>query len=191
MTTKAQALKAQAAATATEVRETAAQAKRRVAKAAEEAKDVALEEGTTLLSDVRDRAVETLGVARDAVAARADKAKAAVADAGSRLADGLRSAASDADGNSLQSRSLTMIAGGLQDVARGLNGQSLSTIVTDARDFARRNPALCVAGAAVAGFALIRLLRASNVPQLADAADDAPAPRAATRRRTIPAATAS
>lgn len=85
------------------------------------------------------------------------------------MADGLRSAASDAPDDSLRARSLNLLAGGISDMAQGLNGQNLGSMFQDARAFARRNPGICALGAAVAGFALLRMIRAEPA---ADAAAD-------------------
>ncbi|QYK41438.1 MAG: hypothetical protein KF887_19085 [Paracoccaceae bacterium] len=118
------------------------------------------------VSEAQDKAVEALHVVGDAAVKRADGAKVALSDAGDRLASGLRNAASDAAPDSLQARSLNTLAGGISDVAGGIARQDVSTLLTDARAFARRHPGACAVGAALAGFALVRLLRAEPTRRL-------------------------
>ena len=50
----------------------------------------------------------------------------------------------------------------LDDVATRLKAKDADELVSDTRDFVKRNPGLAVAGAAVAGFFLSRLLKSSN-----------------------------
>ncbi len=120
------------------------------------------EAGAAIASDLKARAGETLGAARDAVADRAGHVADAVSDAGTRLADKIKGVADQAEGEGFSARALHLVAGGLSDAAKGLSNQSLSTLLADTRAFARRNPAIFVLGAAVAGFALMRMIKAGD-----------------------------
>jgi hypothetical protein len=120
------------------------------------------EAGAAIASDLKSRAADAVGAARDAVADRAGHMADAVSDAGVRLADKVKDVADKAEGEGFPARALHLAAGGLSDAAKGLSGQSLATLLADTRAFARRNPALFVLGAAAAGFALMRLMKTSD-----------------------------
>lgn len=104
-------------------------------------------------SSVRDAAVEQIDNARDALG-----------DSGDRLAETLRRASEQPAEGSMRARVLSAVAGGVSSAADTLHDRSVSDIAADVRDLARRNPAVFAAGAAVAGFMLARLLRASVRP---------------------------
>lgn len=125
--------------------------------------------GAAIASDLKARATDTIGAARDAVTDRAGHVAEAVSDAGTRLAGKLRDVADQAEGEGFPARALHLVAGGLSDAAKGLSNQSISTLLADTRAFARRNPAIFVLGAAVAGFALMRLIKAGDSDERADA----------------------
>jgi hypothetical protein len=117
--------------------------------------------GSALAHDLAERASETVEYARDLALDRAEAARAAVSDAGERIASGIRAAA-DAVPEGLPSRSLAAVAGGLDHAAASLADSNLAALIGRTRDFAKRNPATFVIGAAVVGYALIRLLRSSS-----------------------------
>ena len=119
-----------------------------------------------IASDVKAKAMDAAEVARDAVGQTATAAKDSLADGGHKLADSLRTAASDR-GPSVQARVLDAVAGGVDTVADTLHGRSFGDLIADVQDLARRNPGLFVAGAAVAGFALARFIRAGSQHDLA------------------------
>ncbi len=116
----------------------------------------------TAVTEVRDRVVHTAETLKDAAAERAGAARDSVADAGIRLSDSLNRAAESGDPSSLSSRALSMVAGGIAEAAKGLNGATLSSMLADGRALARRHPVACAVGAAVVGFALVRLLGGSS-----------------------------
>lgn len=117
---------------------------------------------TDTLGAARDRASETLGAARDAVADRAGHMADAVSDAGVRLADKVKDVADTAEAEGFPARALHLVAGGISDAAKAVSGQSLSTMLADTRAFAQRNPVIFVLGAAAAGFALMRLMKSND-----------------------------
>lgn len=120
------------------------------------------EAGAAIASDLKSRAADAVGAARDAVADRAGHMADAVSDAGVRLAGKVKDVADKAEGEGFPARALHLAAGGLSEAAKGLNGQSLSALLSQTRAFAQRNPALFVLGAAAAGFALMRLMKTSD-----------------------------
>ncbi|HMO72059.1 MAG TPA: hypothetical protein PKC84_10545 [Paracoccaceae bacterium] len=131
------------------------------------------EAGGAAAAEVRDRAADAAAAVADAASERAGAARDALASAGDSAARSLRDAAARSEPESLQARALNLAATGLQEVARGLNGQSLSGLMASARDTARRNPAVCIAGAALAGFALVRFLRSGEAANARTAPQDA------------------
>ena len=143
----------------------AAEARDRAESAASEVKDRAgaaagelKDRAEAAVAHMRDSAVRSAETLRDAAVDRAAEARDSVADAGIRLSDSLNRAAESGDPASLSSRALSMVAGGIAEAAEGLNGASLSSLLADGRALARRHPVACAVGAAVVGFALVRLL---------------------------------
>lgn len=119
------------------------------------------ERATDAAADLRDRAAGAAQAVADAASTKADAARDALVTAG----DTLRDAANRAAPESLQARALNLAATGLHEVANGVNSQTLTNLLGQARDVARRNPTMVVAGAAVVGYALARYLRSSvNAP---------------------------
>ena len=96
------------------------------------------------------------------LADEAEGAMEAAADSGDRLADRLRRAAKDQTADSLQQRVLGAVATSVSDASGGLRNASMTSVVEGAQDFARKNPAAVMAGAAVIGFALARYMRPSG-----------------------------
>ena len=126
------------------------------------------EAGAAIAEDLKARAAGTFEAAKEAVADRAGGMADQVSDAGVRLADKLRDAAGSTEPDGFPARALNLMANGLSEAARGLNARSLSSIMSDTRAFARRNPTLFVLGAAVAGFALMRMVKASDTEPTAE-----------------------
>ena len=92
---------------------------------------------------------------------RLDEARDALSESGDRLAETLRRAAEQPVAGSVQSRVLSAVAGGVSSAANTLRDRSVSEMIADVRALAQRNPGAFAAGAAVAGFALARFMRAS------------------------------
>lgn len=149
-------LKEKMAATAEKAKETASAAM-----------DVASEAGRTVKSELNAHAADTLHTVREAAGERADAARDTVVNAGERLAETLQSEAQAVGG--MPSRMLNGLASGVTTVTDGLRGQTLGDLLANAKDYARRNPGTFAVGAAVAGFALARFLRSSNVRTSAEA----------------------
>lgn len=129
-----------------------------VSHAAEATKDTVHQ----LASDVTTHAVDTAAALRDGAIERLDGARDALSDSGDRLAETLRRAAEEPTAGSVQARVLAAVAGGVSSAASTLRDRSASEIAADVRALARRNPGAFAVGAAVAGFALARFLRASS-----------------------------
>jgi len=97
--------------------------------------------------------------ARTGARGGASKARAAVADRADEMADGLNDAG---DGTA----SLPRVSDGFPDGVSRINdspgGRGLSDVMQDAQDFARRNPAVVVVGALIAGLVLSRVVRSPD-----------------------------
>ncbi|MES2913535.1 MAG: hypothetical protein V4753_00335 [Pseudomonadota bacterium] len=149
-------LKDKLAATADKARETASAAL-----------DVATEAGRTVTTEVKAHAIDTLQAVREAAGERTEAARDTLVDAGERLAAKLETEAQSVQG--VSSRLLTGLAGGVTTVTDGLRGRTLGDLLAEAQGYARRNPGTFAVGAAVAGFALARFLRASGNRMTAEA----------------------
>lgn len=88
--------------------------------------------------------------------AKADEMRGNIAEEGQRMAYSLREAAGQGGGG-VQARVLETVASGVEAVSDQIASRDLSGLMTDVTAFARRNPAVFVAGAAVAGLVLARL----------------------------------
>ena len=108
--------------------------------------------------DIRDRAAEARATARESVSEAADSA-AARAEEAARAAE---EAAADPQVPGIEAQALESLACMLEDTAQRLRGADLSTLSREATHLARRHPALTLAGAAAAGFAVARIARAGG-----------------------------
>lgn len=135
-----------------------------VATSVSHAAEVAKDSVRHLASDVAARAADTAAAVRDSAVERLDDARDALSESGDRLAETLRRAAEDPGAGSVQARVLSAVAGGMSSAASTLHDRSASQMLADLRALAGRHPGAFAAGAAVAGFALARFLRASAEP---------------------------
>ncbi|MEZ5797526.1 MAG: hypothetical protein R3D63_08750 [Paracoccaceae bacterium] len=113
------------------------------------------------VEEVKVRALHGAETLRRAATERAADVRDATAEAGEKIVDTLRTAADKTGATGYASRALNLAADGLSTAAQKLDGASVRSVAQDARDFARRNPATTVTLAALAGFALVRLMRAA------------------------------
>lgn len=143
------------------------------AKTAQEAAEQAATEsrraGEAARDDIRGVQKEAVGrmeAAKDRARDAADERVRATTDTGAeqveRTARAFEDAAGEYSDGSMPSEALHRVSGFLEDTARSLRDTDLETVTTEVRGFARRNPALFVAGAAAVGFAAARLLRADD-----------------------------
>jgi hypothetical protein len=120
----------------------------------DQAKDALLHSGREML-----HALTT--VARDGANLVGNRAKDVVAQRAAAIADHLQDMAEGEHRDTLPGHLMGSMADGVADVSARLQNQSLDDIASRAGSFARQNPALFLAGAAMAGFAAARFLRAS------------------------------
>ncbi|APX90436.1 hypothetical protein BV394_12440 [Brevirhabdus pacifica] len=133
-------------------------AKQAVSDAAEEAKSHA----SNLADKARDEARTLAGDAKSMAHDRAESYKNTAANEAGKVADALRKASDDLRDGSPQERAVSEIAAGLAGVADTIRDRDISDLITDATDFARRNPAAFLGGAALLGFAASRFAKASG-----------------------------
>ncbi len=94
------------------------------------------------------------------------------------LADAASMAAEQLDLNTLQAQAASQVADQVESIAQKLRTSDLSTVTKDVSDFARKNPALFIGGAALLGLAAARFLKARDpqriepAPTVADTATD-------------------
>jgi hypothetical protein len=128
-----------------------------LARTAEKARDAAKRQGGHLADEARSAADDV----KAAATRRAEDTRDATADEFSRTAHALETAADDLGERSVQREILRRTATCLQDVSDTIRGKSFGETVDELTRFGRRNPALFLGGAALAGFALARFGRAS------------------------------
>ena len=133
-------------------------------KKAHEAAEAIRETGQSAAQDVRDAAGaaaqaarETARSARDAAGEAVDHARHSAADQGERVAAAMRSHADEMEADSVKRRVLDSVAGGVDTLSDRVRDGNLGQMLNDAENFARRNPLLFIAGAALAGFAIARM----------------------------------
>lgn len=131
----------------------AASTKDRVASAASSVREKAAD----IASEVKAKAVDAASV----IGEKADNVPGTIAGEGHRLAQSLRAAASE-QGETVQGRVLDVVAGGVETVSDTIGDRKLSDLFGDVQDYARRNPGTFAIGAAIAGFALARFIRAGE-----------------------------
>lgn len=124
---------------------------------AREAAHAIRETGESALKDARGAASSGAEHLKEAAGEAADKARKSAADRGDRAASALHDRAEAMDPDSVQRRLLESVAGGMESLSTRVREGSLAQVVADAENFARRNPMLFIAGAALAGFAIARM----------------------------------
>jgi len=124
-----------------------------------------------LTQDVTTKASELGSDAKSAIRSEADRAAASVRDTAvekaRNVANAADAAAAEFDANSIQARAAQQVADQVESLANKLRSSDLATVTRDVSDFARKNPALFIGGAALLGFAATRFLKARD-PQRID-----------------------
>jgi ElaB/YqjD/DUF883 family membrane-anchored ribosome-binding protein len=130
------------------------------AKLAEEKANSAIEGARESAQSTREHVSEIASSLRKSASTGAEAARETLAEAGDKIVGTLRSTAETA--GTVPSRVYESVSEGVSSVADTLRKRDLSEIVSDAKDYAHRNPGTVAVGAAVAGFALAHLLRAAS-----------------------------
>lgn len=119
-------------------------------------------EAKSLADDVRNKAAQARDTAADAIHTTAVGAKDGVADEISSIGNALRRASDDLRSGSPQERTFGQMASTLADLSDTVRDKDLGEMVDDLSNFARRNPIAFMGGAALLGFAGVRMAKASQ-----------------------------
>lgn len=112
------------------------------------------------------------------VKSEAEGARDAAASEVENVANAADAAANEFDPNSMQARAIEEVASRIDDLASQIRSTDIDRAARMVGDAARRNPLMFVAGAALAGFAATRFLKARD-PYRRDSYGDGPDPWAA------------
>lgn len=110
-------------------------------------------------------AAQAKAAAKQQAVAQADQAKHAAADKAQQAADAADAATRQLDPASPQAQAVQHVADRIEDVATKLRTADVRNLAREATDVARANPLLFIGGAAIAGFAAARFLKARD-PQM-------------------------
>jgi hypothetical protein len=132
--------------------------------AAQDAVQRVREEAAEVAGHVQDKARTFLDEQKEAVADHLDGVSRTLHETVDRLREKSPGALSDYAERAVQ---------GVDSLAATLRDQDVRTMVRTVEDFARRQPAVFVAGAVAAGFALARFLKSSSHKPLAGAGQPA------------------
>ncbi len=128
------------------------------------------------IRDDAEEKVRNIGkTVADEAHARADSAKQDVADEISSVSSALRRAQDELRDGSPQERTFGAMAGAMADLADTVRGKDLGELAGDLSAFARRNPVAFLGGAALLGFAGVRMAKASARARSADDRSEAEA----------------
>jgi F0F1-type ATP synthase membrane subunit b/b' len=156
-----------------------------------------------VVAEAKSQGVELLDQAQSRAEKLAEEGKDNGAEQGLGLSRAIRHAADDLEDSSPDlARHVRAAAGSLQGISEALRDRSAGQLIQDATDFARRQPTIFFAAAALAGFALVRFARSSasnstsgkSTPRVRSGSGNAPGwtrenPGEAARPATLAAAT--
>jgi len=120
------------------------------------------EAGRALWDETLDEATHLKDEAAGHVRERVEGVKDTVADEMSSVGDALRNASRDLRKGSPQEQLFGSVAESLAGFADAVRGRDVSEIVEEVSRFGRRNPGAFLGGAALLGFAAVRMARASE-----------------------------
>lgn len=123
--------------------------------------------GQSAKDHVKDLGAQAKETATQEAAVRAEDVKDQAADKVQQAANAADAAALQFDPASPQAQAVNQVAEHIEDVAAKLRSADVRDLADQATDFARRNPALFIGAAALAGFAAARFLKASAPDQIA------------------------
>ena len=137
------------------------------------------------LDELGTAARETATHAADKVKQQIGVQQGAGADYAKRLADNIRGAAKAFEQDTpIAARTIEMAAGYVEDAAQKLRNGSLNDVIDGATSFARRQPAAFLGLSVLAGFAVVRFLKASGDASTSSSAQSYGASDAYSARRS-------
>ena len=128
---------------------------------AKDTADAAKARGESLADQARSAAKDGLERGKQEVHARAEGARDAAVDETRETGEAIREAGERFEDGDYRYAAAMQIADTLDGVAMSLRERDLDDVRRDVEGFARRNPVLFFAGAALTGFALSRLVKAT------------------------------
>jgi hypothetical protein len=133
--------------------------KQRASDAFEATSDMAREK----LDELGTAARETAGHAAEKVKEQVSAQQDAGADYAQRFAENIRSAAKAFEQDTpIAARTIEMAAGYVEDAAEKMRNGSINDVIDGVTSFARRQPAAFLGLSVLAGFAVVRFLKASG-----------------------------
>ena len=117
---------------------------------------------STARAHAEDLSAQAKAVATQEAVTQADKAKDATANKVQQAANAADAAASHLDPASPQAEAMSQVAEHIEGFASQLRHADVREVASQATDMARRNPMLFIGGAALAGFAAARFLKARD-----------------------------
>ncbi|MGR3479522.1 hypothetical protein [Salipiger marinus] len=139
----------------------------------------ASDEARRLRDDAARKAQSLQADATEQVRDRAEHVKDSVAEDVSSVGDALRTASGELRKGSPQAQIFGSLAEQLAGFSDALRGRDVTEIVGEVSAFGRRNPAAFLGGAALLGFAAVRMVRASAPEATSEAIGSAPMDRPA------------
>lgn len=139
-----------------------AQDEKSVEDMARETKDAAVERAGDLRRKAEEKASEAWESGKSRARAAGETAKSRAASETEQTADAVRRAAEKFEEGDFRAQAASQLAEGLTAVADRIRQKDLGDIPGDLRRFARSNPTMFYAGAALLGFALVRAAKASE-----------------------------
>lgn len=156
-------------------REAASEAADESARLGGEIKETATRHAGDLAGEARAQARNVMDETRHELRKQLDTGGERLGRSVRDAADQLRSMADDAPPG-IVSDITHQVGDGLASVAATVDREGVQGLADDLRGFARRQPALFLAGAGVAGFLVARLLRSGAMSAASDGSDRAPTP---------------
>lgn len=129
---------------------------------AEQTGDAAISRASRLKENAKAEASRLADEARATAEARVDGLKQEATHRIDDTAGNIRDAGRAFGADSYQAQAADYLADSLLEAADRIRAQDLDSVAREARDFARRNPAVVLGGAALLGFAAARMLKASE-----------------------------
>ena len=121
---------------------------------------------TPVVDQAKEHVQDIADTARDKIETKArseaENLKDAAAEEATNAANAADAAASEFDSDSIQAKAIEQVASRIEDIAAQIRSSDVDRLARTVRQTAERNPLMFVAGAALAGFAVTRFLKARD-----------------------------
>lgn len=126
----------------------------------------------TIKSKVQDLGHDAADAVRSKATEAVETAQSRAVSEASSIANAADAAGDEFRSGSLQAQLADQVAAGAEHVAKSIADVDVNALTRDVSDFARRNPLIFIGGAALAGMALARFLKARDPSPLAQTYSD-------------------